>query len=679
MATLNSEKAHTFPYPGTPGTGDGSDAISYVETRATDGAAAYPITSSTIMGQLYQVAVANGFRNVWDSPLAWLELESEHSSASACEGFALAGGRVTNFTSGQGLILMKEVLYTISGKRLPQVLNVGARALTSQALNVHAGHDDVMGVADCGWGILFAHSVQATADLCLIARRASEDSLTPMMNVQDGFLGTHTIENLNFPEDELIRKYLGASQDRIKAIFDPKTPLQIGVVQNQDAYMQGKIAQRFYYDKLPGLIETAMEEFYTLTGRQYHLVEPMGMEGAEYAIIAMGTLAETAASAIESVQERLGVKMGVVNVTCYRPFPAAQVARLIKDCKAVSVIERCDVPTMVDNPLTTDVEASLAKAVMGAAGFDKVEKIPYVFSGTGGLGSRDTTPGHVLAVVKNMMDGPEKGKTYFSLGIDHATSLPADIEPDVRPQGSFSVRAHSVGGFGSVTTNKVIATMLGDIFGFRVQAAPKYGSEKKGLPTNTYLTVIPKGKILTHCELQQVDFVPLMDPTTWHMGNPLVGLQDGGIVFQHTDETSPQQLWDSLPAYAQYFIKESGIQFYGVDTIEIARESCTHDSSLIQRFQGVVLLGVFLKVTPFQTDAGMSEEELFEHVRKPLKKYFGKRGDQVVEDNLDAVKRGYKQVMEVTPEIMATTTAEKLAQGKQDWDAKGKDVNAFFI
>ena len=679
MATLNSAAPQDFPYPGIPGTGDGSDVVAYVETRATDGAAAYPITSSTIMGQLYQVAVANGFRNVWDAPLAWLELESEHSSASACEGFALAGGRVTNFTSGQGLILMKEVLYTIAGKRLPQVLNVGARALTSQALNVHAGHDDVMGVSDCGWGILFAHSVQATADLCLIARRASEDARTPMMNVQDGFLGTHTIENLNFPEDALIRTFLGEGQERMRAIFDPVTPVQIGVVQNQDAYMQGKIAQRIFYDKLPGLIQAAMDAYHGLTGRRYQLVEPMGMEGAEYAIIAMGTMAETAASAIETVRAQLGVTLGVVNVTCYRPFPAEQVARMIQHCKAVAVIERCDIPTMVDNPLTTDVEASLAKAVMGAPGFERCATIPFVFSGAAGLGSRDTTPGHIVSVVRNMLAGPEQGKVFFTLGIDHESALALEEEPDVRPQGSFSVRAHSVGGFGSVTTNKVIATMLGDIFGFRVQAAPKYGSEKKGLPTNTYLTVIPDGKILTHCELQQVDFVPLMDPTTWHMGNPLVGLQQGGIVFQHTDEVTPEALWASLPPYAQYFIKEHGIQFYGVDTIAIARESCTHDPSLIQRFQGVVLLGVFLKVTPFRESAGMTEEALFDQVRKPLEKYFGKRGERVVQDNLDAVKRGYLRVMEVTTAIMASTPSDRLAQGKEEWDAKGKDVNAFFI
>ncbi|OSM08469.1 2-oxoacid:acceptor oxidoreductase family protein [Magnetofaba australis] len=677
MATLKAEDQQAFPYPGIPGTGDGSDAISYVETRATDGAAAYPITSSTIMGQHYQVAVANGFKNVWGTTLAWMELESEHSSASACEGFALAGGRVANFTSGQGLILMKEVLYTIAGKRLPHVLNIAARALTHQGLNVHAGHDDVMGVADVPWGILFAHSVQASADLCLIAHRAAEDSHTPFMNVQDGFLISHTIENLNFPEDDLVREYLGDPRDKIRNLFDPEAPLQTGVVQNQDAYMQGKIAQRYVYQDLPEKIENAMAEFYRLTGRKYDLIEEVMMDDAEYAIIAMGTTAETCMSAIGKIREA-GIKVGVINVTCFRPFPSKQIVRALKNVKAISVIERCDCPTMVDNPLTTDIEASLAKAMMGLEGFETIEKMPFVHSGSAGLGSRDVTPGHIMAVATNMTKG-NAGKRYFSLGIDHDTALAPEEEPDVRPEGSFSVRAHSVGGFGSVTTNKVIATMLGDIFGFKVQAAPKYGSEKKGLPTNTYLTVTPTGKILTHCELQQVDFVPLMDPTTWFMGNPLVGLQDGGIVFQHTDEPDPQALWDSLPPYAKYYMQANKVKFFGVDTIDIARESCKSDDSLIQRFQGVVLLGVFLRITPFQKNANMSSEDLFVEVRKPLDKYFGKRGQQVVDDNLDAVKRGYDRVMEVTQEIMDATPAEVLAQGKEEWDAKGKDVNAFFI
>src|SRR5262245_391410 len=183
-------------YPGIPDTAEGGKAVAYVEAYITQGGCAYPITSSTIMGEGYQEMIANGHKNLWGEELAFVEPESEHSSATACEGFALAGGRVTNFTSGQGLVLMKEVLFTISGKRLPVVFHIGARALTSQSLNVHAGHDDVMAVRDCGWGMLFAKNAQDSGDLALISRRAAEDSETPFFNVQDGFLTTHTVENL---------------------------------------------------------------------------------------------------------------------------------------------------------------------------------------------------------------------------------------------------------------------------------------------------------------------------------------------------------------------------------------------------------------------------------------------------------------------------------------------------
>ncbi|MBI4715337.1 MAG: 2-oxoacid:acceptor oxidoreductase family protein [Nitrospirae bacterium] len=660
------EEGMKFPYPGIPGTADGTSAVVHVEIRATECAAAYPITSSTQMGMGYQAAYANGFKNVWGAPIGWLELESEHSSASACEGYALAGGRVSNYTSGQGLILMKEVLYVIAGKRLPMVLNVAARALTSHALNVHAGHDDVFGVTDCGWGMLFAKNVQDIGDLSLISRRASEDSLTPFMNIQDGFLTSHTIENCLFPEDDLIREYLGNPRDKIRKLFDPEFPLQSGVVQNQDSYMSGKVAQRAFYDQVPRHLQNAMDEFYRLTGRRYQFIESVGMEDAEYAVVSIGSTAETAMASVPYIRS-MGYKVGVVNLTAFRPFPAADLVNTLKNVKAIAVIERLDVPLAVDNPVTAELEAAFAKGMMGLEGFPRITRVPKVYSGSAGLGSRDVTPGHIFSAVRNMAAG-EKGKRYFTLGIDHQASLPMEEEPDVRPPGSFSIRGHSVGGFGSVTTNKVIATMLGDIFGFSVQASPKYGSEKKGLPTNTYLT-----------KLQQVEFVPLMDPNTWNMGNPLVGLRDGGIVFQHTDQTTPRDLWGTIPDWGKYFCLEHNIRMWGVDTIAIARESCKADASLVQRFQGIVLLGVFLRVTPFKDEAGLGDDDLFKRVEEPLRHYFGKRGEAVVQENVAAAKRGYTRVFEIPRSVMEATDPAVLAKGKEEWDAKGKDVNAFFI
>jgi pyruvate-ferredoxin/flavodoxin oxidoreductase len=658
--------------------------IVYVETRSTQGSAAYPITSSTQMGVGYQAAVADGFRNVWGEFLQWMEMESEHSSATGCEGFALAGGRVTNFTSGQGLILMKEVLYTISGKRLPAVFHIAARALTSHSLNVHAGHDDVMGVLDCGWGMVFAKNVQHSGDLALICRRAAEASLTPFMNCQDGFLTTHTIENVLFPEDDFIREYLGHPHERIQKVFDPRCPLMSGVVQNQDSYMTGKIAQRRFYDRTRGALLGAMEEFERFTGRHYGLIECTAMDDADYAIVSLGSTSETAEATVHHLRAR-GLRAGVVNVIAFRPFPGPELVEALKNVEAFSVIERLDVPLAEDNPLTAEIESAFAKAVMGLPGYPQITTVPRIYTGCAGLGSRDVTPGQIVACAKNMSEGPRgpdgwPGKRFFVLGIDYRDSLSVGEEPDVRPPGSFSIRGHSVGGYGSVTTNKVIAKCLGDVFGFSVQASPKYGSEKKGLPTNTYLTVTRKGaRIQTHAELQHVEFVPLMDPNTWGMGNPLVGLQPGGAVFQHTDREEPAAFWETIPGWAKYFIIENGIRLFGVDTIRIARECCRADDSLVQRFQGIVLLGVFLRTTPFKDDAGLDEDQILARVEPSLRYYFGKRGDQVIQDNLMAVRKGFQEVVEVPRSLMEATDPEVLRQGKEEWDRKGKDTNAFFI
>src|SRR5437764_7950992 len=202
-------------YPGIPSVQDGSGAVVWVESHISQAACAYPITPSTPMGDGFANEFSNGTENLWGERVLFLEPESEHSSASACEGYALAGGRVSNFTSGQGLILMKEVLYVIAGKRLPAVFHIGARALTSHSLNVHCGHDDVMGVADVGWGIVFGRNAQEAADLALIARRVAEETETPFFNIQDGFLTTHTLESVRLPEPELMRDFVGAPSKHV--------------------------------------------------------------------------------------------------------------------------------------------------------------------------------------------------------------------------------------------------------------------------------------------------------------------------------------------------------------------------------------------------------------------------------------------------------------------------------
>jgi pyruvate-ferredoxin/flavodoxin oxidoreductase len=648
--TLREAAETKFEYPGIPTTCDGAEAVVHVEINVSQAAGAYPITSSTTMGGGFNAAVMNGQTNLWGDPLMFFEPESEHSAATVCEGFAVAGGRVTNFTSGQGLVLMKEVLYTISGKRLPVVMNIGARALTSQGLNVHAGHDDLMSVADCGWGMLFARNAQEAGDFCLICRRAAEATQTPFFNVQDGFLTTHTVETVRLPELPFMKDYIGDPKEKLINLMDPANPLMSGVVQNQDSYMKGKIAQRWYYDRVEPTLEEAFTEFEQKTGRKYGFVEPYRCADADYILVGMGCYMETAKATVDYLRDVKGIAAGCLTVFVFRPFPARQIVEALKGCQAFTVFERMDDPlSTAGNHLTREIKAAFCDAMTGQNGQEKLDSIPRIYSAAAGLGSRDVRPGDVVAAFDNMR---KHGQDFFCVGIDHPLALPRTDDPDLRPPGGFSMRGHSVGGFGSVTTNKVIATIAGNVFGKDVQAYPKYGSEKKGLPTTYYLTIADT-HINMHCELERVDLLCINDPTAILSGGTLHGLVNGGAIFMQSPHTDPVEVWKRVPDANKRSIRDKKLRVYFADMVKIAREVAS-EPDLQMRMQGIVLLGAFLKLTPYAQDSDMSDEQVYEGVEKALRKYFGKRGDRVVQDNLTCVRRGYSEMQEIPPAVIAS-------------------------
>ena len=637
-----------YQYPGIPTTCDGAEAVVHVEVKISQAAGAYPITSSTTMGGGFNASVMNGQTNLWGDTLMFFEPESEHSAAAVCEGFAVAGGRVTNFTSGQGLVLMKEVLYTISGKRLPVVMNIGARALTSQGLNVHAGHDDVMSVADVGWGMTFARNAQEAGDFCLICRRVAEATQTPFFSIQDGFLTTHTVETVRLIEPEFMKEFVGDPKEKLTNLMDTANPMMSGVVQNQDSYMKGKIAQRWYYDQVAGKLDEAFEEFGRKTGRQYGHVDAYRCEDADYVLVGMGCYMETARATIDYLRDVKGVKAGCLSVIVFRPFPAKQIVEALRGCEAFTVFERMDDPlSTTGNHLTREVKAAFYDAVTGQNGQEKLTAAPRVYHGAAGLGSRDVRPGDIIAAFHNMMIG---GPEYFTVGIDHPTALPRKDDPDLRPKGGFSMRGHSVGGFGSVTTNKVIATIAGNVFGKDVQAYPKYGSEKKGLPTTYYLTIADT-HIHMHSELEKVELLCVNDPTAMLSPLTLKGLVHGGAVFMQSPYTDPMDVWNRIPHQNQHTIREKKVRVYYCDMVRIAREEAD-EPDLQMRMQGIVLLGAFLKLTPYAKEAEMSDAQVDAGVEKALRKYFGKRGEQVIKDNMKCIKRGSDEMKQIPDDVI---------------------------
>ena len=522
-----------FEYPGIPVTCDGAEAVVHVETNIAQGTGAYPITSSTTMGGGFNAAVQNGKTNLWGDPLIFMEPESEHSSASFCEGFALAGGRVTNFTSGQGLVLMKEVLYTIAGKRLPVVFHIGARALTSHSLNVHAGHDDLMSVADVGWGMLFSRNAQEAGDLALICRRAAEASQTPFFNVQDGFLTTHTVETVRLPEPQFMKEFIGPPSDKLVNLMDPSSPMMSGVVQNQDSYMKGKIAQRWYYDRVGPALEEAFDEFARKTGRRYDYLVPYRCEDAEYILIGMGGYMETTEVTVDYLREEKGIKAGCVTLYCFRPFPMHQIVGALKNAKAITVFERMDDPlSSTGNHLTREIKAAFCDAMNGQMQHERIDRMPRIYHGAAGLGSRDVRPADVIAAFDNMKSD---GQDYFCVGIKHALSI---WTAHRRPRPASLRRAFRCGGTPWAGSAPSPPTRLSPPSAARSSARtcrpiPNTGRKRRdSRPPITSRSPTPTSSLTANWSTWT--WLMLNDTTALFSGNPLKGMVDGGAIFMQS-------------------------------------------------------------------------------------------------------------------------------------------------
>ncbi len=713
---FGKKETKAFKYPGIRMAMDGNSAVIMCERESSDAAGAYPITPSTQMGEYWADETANGHVNISDRTLIFVEPESEHAAAAVTAGLSMTGLRATNFSSAQGVAFMHESLYAAVGKRLPYVLNIGCRAITKASLNVHCGHDDYHCIDDTGFFQVFANNAQGAADLNLIGRKIAELSLTPAAVAQDGFLTTHLIEPLNVPERELIDEFCGRPDDmiecptpaqkmlfgekrrRVPAIWDVDNPLQSGSVQNQDAYMQTVAAQRpYFFQHIAGIADQVMDEYYELTGRRYHRIGNYRTDDADYLIVGMGSMVVQAQAVADWLRENRKLKVGVVDLTMYRPFPGDLIGKVLKGKKGVVVLERTDQPLAEDLPVMREVRAALNKCLENGqaekgeelpyAGYDayKSEQAPRLYSGAYGLGSRDLQPEGLIGAVENMLPGGKRRK-FFYLGIDFVRdqaatpkqeihmqaildaypqvrelSLRGSENPNLMPENSITVRMHSVGGWGAVTTGKNLAMTLYDLLGFEIKANPKYGSEKKGQPTTYYLSAAPT-PIRVNCEYHYVDTVVSPDPNVFGHSNPLYGLKKGGVLLIQSSYDDPADLWVTFPVWAQKFIVDNEIRVFYLDGFKIAREEASNPE-LQLRMQGNAFQGAFFAASPVMKLANLDEPRLFKAIHDQLEAKFGSKGKRVVEDNIRIVRRGFDEVHEVLNKPVGVT---RQTQKKKD-------------
>ncbi len=636
---------------------------------------------------------------------------------------------------------MHESLYAAVGKRLTYVLNIGARAMTKATLNVHAGHDDYHCIDDTGFFQMFAKDAQSVADLNLIAHHVAELALTPGVIAQDGFLTTHLIESIQLPERELIAEFLGRPDDvidsptpaqriiygprrrRIPEVWSVDNPIMSGTVQNQDAYMQSVAAQRpYFFDHIPQLTEDAFAAFYKLTGRRYDRVMSYRAEDAEYLILGQGSMIPTAEVVTDYLREERGIKVGVINLLMFRPFPADLISRLLKGKRGVAVLERLDQPLAVELPLMREVRAVMSRAMengrdSGRRPFPDLEAYqtltdaPALYSGSFGMGSRDLQPEGIIAAIENML--PEGNQQrFFYLSIDFLRDNPVspkqrihqeeieDSYPEIRklairgsenpnlmPKSSITVRMHSVGGWGAITTGKNLAMTLYDLLGFHIKANPKYGSEKKGQPTTYYLSAAPE-PIRVNSEYFYVDVVLSPDPNVFHHTNALAGLKEGGVLIIQSDKASASAMWSSIPEPYRRIIVDKKIKLFYMDAFKIAREEAS-DPDLQLRMQGIAFQGAFFAASPVAANAGLSQQQLLEAIHNQLQHKFGAKGARIVEENMAVVKRGFDEVkpvhfdsIEVAPasdeEVKPTNGIPVMLKSVPKSESASSDIHRFW-
>ena len=701
---FKKDEPQTFKYPGTRMAMDGNTAVIMCERESSDAAGAYPITPSTQMGEYWAEEAARGHLNISGRPLIFVEPEGEHAAAAVTAGMSMTGLRASNFSSSQGIAYMHESLYAAVGKRLPYVLNMGCRAITKSSLNVHCGHDDYHCIDDTGFAQVMARNAQEAADLNLIGRKLAELSLTPAVVAQDGFLTTHLIEPLQVPERELIAEFLGRPDDiidcptpaqrllygntrrRVPELWTVDNPVLAGPVENQDAYMQSVVAQRpYFFDHIAAITDQVMDEFYQLTGRRYQRVSGYRMDDAEYVILGQGSMIVQAEAVADYLRETRDIKVGVVNITMFRPFPGELLGALLKGKQGVAVLERVDQPLAEDLPLVREVRAALSKCLENqAAGnghrpwpdYDgyRFEDMPRLYSGCYGLGSRDLQPEALLAAVENMLpDGKQKSFFYLSVDFVHEQAanprqeiyqqqlldayphirdlaLRGSENPNLTPKGSITARMHSVGGWGAITTGKNLAMTLFDLLGFDIRANPKYGSEKKGQPTTYYLSAAPE-PIRLNCEYHFVDVVMSPDPNVFSHSSPLSGLKQGGVFIIQSSLESPAEVWASFSRDVRQLIIDNEFRVFYLDGFRIAREEASNPE-LQYRMQGNAFQGAFFAASPLMEKAGLDEQGLFEAIDKQLHHKFGSKGERIVQDNLRVVRRGFDEIHEITDKAL---------------------------
>lgn len=606
---------------------DGNTAAAHISYAFTEVAAIFPITPSTPMAELVDEWSAKGRKNIFGQPVKVVEMQSEAGAAGALHGSLQAGALSTTYTASQGLLLMIPNMYRMVGERLPAVIHVAARAVSTSSLSIFGDHQDVMATRQTGFAMLAEGSVQEVMDLAAVAHLSAIKAKMPFLSFFDGFRISHEIQKVEVLEQEELAKLVdyNAIEDFRKSALNPDHPVTRGTAQNPDLYFQMCESLNRYYEDIPTVVENYMSEITKLTGREYHCFDYYGAPDADRIIISMGSVSEVVEETIDYLRAK-GEKVGLVKVRLYRPFSIERFIKVIPNTvKKIAVLDRTKEPGSIGEPLYLDVVRAL---------FGK-ENAPLVVGGRFGLGSKDPIPAHIAAVFENLK--ADKPKDRFTIGIiDDVTnsSLMPKEDIDATPEGTTSCKFWGLGSDGTVGANKSAIKIIGDHTDMYAQGYFSYDSKKSGGITVSHLRFGNK-PIKSHYTIDKADFVACHNQSYVYSYNLLQGLKRKGKFLLNTQWTE-KDLEDRLPADLKRYIAENDIDFYTINAVKIAQEI-----GLGGRIN-MIMQAAFFKIADI-----IPIEDAVKYLKEAVITSYGKKGEQVVNMNHAAIDAGINSIVKI--------------------------------
>jgi pyruvate-ferredoxin/flavodoxin oxidoreductase len=643
---------------------DGNEAAAHIAYRTNEVIAIFPITPSTLMGELSDSWSAAGIKNIWGTVPLVAEMQSEGGAAGAIHGALQTGSLTTTFTASQGLLLMIPNMFKIAGELTPCVFHVSSRALSYQAISIYGDHSDVMATRGTGFALLASSSVQESHDMALIAQSATLKTRIPFLHFFDGFRTSHEINKITLIGDDVIREFIGNDQviaHRERGL-SPENPFIRGTLQNQDVYFQARETANSFYIASPEIVQSEMDRFCKLTGRSYHLFDYVGAPDAECVIIIMGSGAETARETIEYLAQK-GEKVGAITVHLYRPFSVKHlIDALPASVKKIAVLDRTKEAGASGEPLYLDVCASIMEATKN--GSPKFSRQPAVFGGRYGLAGKEFTPAMVKGILEELKK--EQPKDHFTIGIrDDVCNTSLDYDDSFSIESDETIRCvfFGLGADGTVGANKNTIKIIGEDTNNYSQGYFVYDSKKSGSVTISHLRFGPKPIHAPYLvELNNANFVACHQFSFMERYDILKYVKPGGK-FLLNSFYSADEVWDYLPFEVQETIIQKKLHFYVIDANKVA-----HITGMGAR------INTIMQSCFFGISGVLPADEAIRQIKKSIEKTYKKRGEAVIQKNFQAVDLALQNMFEVQIPEKASNTNHRHAPVPANAPQYVKDV-----